>query len=168
MQLSEIIDTAIQPAMALLPDRMDSQMACVMLLAIGLQESRFNHRWQIVDPGRPDAMGPARGFWQFERGGGVAGVLRHPLSAEHARKLCQHYGVRADAGDVWQALSKPEMDGLAAGFARLLIWTDPRKLPAAGDAGAAWDLYIRTWRPGKPHRSTWDALYAQALTEVHR
>ena len=40
-----------------------STAADVLLLAIGLQESRFEHRQQIG--------GPARSFWQFERGGGV-------------------------------------------------------------------------------------------------
>ena len=51
-----------------------------MLLAIGLQESRLTHRRQIG--------GPARGLWQFERGGGVAGVLRHAASRDHALSVC--------------------------------------------------------------------------------
>src|SRR3546814_6857126 len=50
-----------------------------MLLAIGLQESRFLHRAQIG--------GPARGYWQFERGG-VHGVLSHHASKAEAGKLC--------------------------------------------------------------------------------
>ncbi|MCV6902125.1 MAG: hypothetical protein NTT76_05400, partial [Achromobacter xylosoxidans] len=70
MDLKKIIDTGISPALALLPAGMDTQAAHVMLLAIGLQESRFTHRQQIG--------GPARGFWQFEKGtrasrGGVWG-----------------------------------------------------------------------------------------------
>ena len=63
------------------------------------------------------------------------------------------------------------MDGrylLAAAFARLLLFTDPRRLPDVGDAGGAWNFYIRTWRPGKPRRATWDALYAQAQRVVNR
>ena len=48
-----------------LPDRMLSDEAVTMMLAIGYQESRFEHRRQI--------RGPARGFWQFEHGGGVVG-----------------------------------------------------------------------------------------------
>ena len=59
--------------------------------------------------------------------------------------------------------SRLELDDvLAAAFARLLLWTDPARLPRTGDADAAWALYLRTWRPGKPHRQTWDALHAQA------
>ena len=52
---------------------------------------------------------------------------------------------------------------LACAAARLLLFTDPRRLPALGDADDAWRLYLRTWRPGRPHRATWPELYAQAL-----
>ncbi|WP_199533145.1 hypothetical protein [Thiopseudomonas alkaliphila] len=69
--LKNVIQTAIDPALALLPARMKSKKAVVMMLAIGLQESRFIHRRQI--------KGPARGFWQFEKGGGVYGVLNHHI-----------------------------------------------------------------------------------------
>src|SRR5690606_26202246 len=163
MTLAEIRASAIAPALELLPDRMASDEAIVMLLAIGLQESRFQHRRQLVgNPPRP--TGPATGFWQFERGGGVVGVLQHHASRDHARTLCAARGVEPVSQSVWQALQHDDV--LAAGFARLLLWTDPFALPLLGDAQAAWDLYIRTWRPGKPHRQTWDALYQQALEEV--
>ena len=56
-------------------------------------------------------------------------------------------------------------DPLAAAFARLLLWTDPRPIPS-GSPQAAWDYYIRNWRPGKPHRHTWDAFYRQAEQAV--
>ena len=57
-------------------------------------------------------------------------------------------------------------DVLACAFARLLLFTDPRPLPALGNPQAAWDYYVRNWRPGKPHRDTWDALYAKALATI--
>lgn len=154
------IMNSINEAFALLPSKMDSKEARLMLLAIGLQESRFQHRRQLVgNPPRP--TGPATGFWQFERGGGVVGVLQHHASRDHARTLCAARGVELVSQSVWQALQHDDV--LAAGFARLLLWTDPFALPALGDAQGAWDLYLRTWRPGKPHRHTWDALYQQAL-----
>src|SRR5690554_397984 len=163
MPLSEIRASAIAPALELLPAQMTSPEAVVMLLAIGLQESRFQHRRQLVgSPPRP--TGPATGFWQFERGGGVTGVLSHRASQDHAHALCRSRDVSAAPAEVWAALQHDDV--LATGFARLLLWTDPHRLPALGDAQAAWDLYIRTWRPGKPHRHTWNALYAQALREV--
>ena len=52
--------------------------------------------------------------------------------------------------------------------ARLLLFTDPKRLPEVGDAKGAWNLYIRTWRPGKPHRGTWNDLYDQAVRVTRR
>lgn len=161
MNLKEIIDTAVSPALALLPTRMDTPAARVMLLAIGLQESRFTHRQQIG--------GPARGFWQFEKGtrasrGGVSGVFLHAASKGHLAALCKARSVACDPDAIYPALEYDDV--LAAGVARLLLWTDPRALPAVGDADAGWSLYLRTWRPGKPHPQTWPALYAQAIAAV--
>lgn len=55
---------------------MDSAAARCQMLAIGLQESRLQHRRQNG--------GPARGFWQFEKGGGVKGILFHETAQERA------------------------------------------------------------------------------------
>ncbi|CAB3905984.1 hypothetical protein LMG3328_04544 [Achromobacter ruhlandii] len=44
MDLKEVVERAIEPALVLLPARMDTPAVRVMLLAIGLQESRFEHR----------------------------------------------------------------------------------------------------------------------------
>ena len=55
-KLSDVVEKAIKPAFTLLPSRMRSREALVMLLAIGLQESLFKRRRQM-------ANGPARGFW---------------------------------------------------------------------------------------------------------
>lgn len=156
--------SALGPALRLLPASMDTPEARVMLLAIGLQESRLKSRWQIVDKRRPEVRGPARGLWQFERGGGVIGVLTHPATRELAHQVCDARGITSSARPVWTWLA--EDDVLAAAFARLLLWTDPKPLPALGRGGEAWALYLRTWRPGKPHASTWNGLYAQALAAV--
>lgn len=152
----EVRNGPVAEALLLLPAKMTSREAEVMLLAIGLQESRLTHRRQIG--------GPARGLWQFERGGGVAGVLRHPVSRDHAVRVCDARGVAPVPEQVYQRLEHDDV--LAAGLARLLLFTDPAKLPGLGDEEGAWQLYLRTWRPGKPHRHTWDALYAQALEAV--
>lgn len=108
--------------------------------------------------------GPARGFWQFEQGGGVRGVLTHAASAALARQVCEVRGVAPTSAAVYAQLESDDV--LAAAFARLLLWTDPARLPAVGDSQGAWDLYARTWRPGKPHPQTWPALHAQAVAEV--
>lgn len=151
---------SIDEAMSILPERMDSKEARVMLVAIGLQESRLIYRRQLVgNPPRP--TGPATGLWQFERGGGVVGVLQHNATRTHARTLCGARNVKPEPQAVWQALQYDDV--MAAGFARLLLWSDPHSLPEIGNKQAAWDLYIRTWRPGKPKPEFWDALYDQAL-----
>jgi len=166
MTLNEIREQAITPALALLPARMSSSEAELMLLVIGLQESRFQHRRQLVgSPPRP--TGPAKSFWQAELGGGmVTGLLRYhdDRVRDLAVGLCAVRGVDPSPRAVWDAIERDDV--LAAGLARLLLWTDPARLPALGDADGAWQLYVRTWRPGKPHRSTWPALYGQALAEV--
>lgn len=139
-----------------LPGKFDSPEASVMLLAIGLQESRFLHRQQVG--------GPARSFWQFERGGGVIGVLTHRATAKHAHALC----VLRDIAPTKEAVYARMLDDdlLGCGFARLLLYSDPNPLPQLGHAEAAWDYYIANWRPGKPHRGSWDRLYSQALATV--
>ncbi|WVM93520.1 hypothetical protein ULG90_06320 [Halopseudomonas pachastrellae] len=73
MTLDQIRRGPIAAALSLLPDRMASPEAEVQMLAIGLQESRFEHRHQIG--------GPAHSWWQMELGGGVRGVLTHPAVA---------------------------------------------------------------------------------------
>jgi hypothetical protein len=157
--MSTIPHAAINAALALLPGAMDTPEARVMLLAIGLQESRFAHRRQLVgSPPRP--TGPAKGFWQFERGGGCRGVITHPASRYWMARVCHQRGVALTAQALWDAIEHDDV--LAAAAARLLLFTDPRRLPQLGDEAAAWQTYIRVWRPGKPHRHTWPALHAQA------
>lgn len=157
MTLTEVRRQAIEPAFQLLPARMESAEATLMLLAIGLQESRFEHRRQI--------KGPARSFWQAEKGGGmVHGVLRHPATRKHALAACDARGVQPVDETVYVAIEHDDV--LAAALARLLLFTDPFPLPKLGDAAGAWDYYLRTWRPGKPHPQTWPGLYAQALEVV--
>ena len=149
----QILHGPVKDALAVFPPHMTSNEAHVLLLAIGLQESRFTTRRQI--------KGPARGFWQFEKNGGVKGVLTHASSKEHAEQICDFCLVEPDVGLVYRSLETDDV--LAAGFARLLLYTDPKPLPEVGDFRGAWDYYIRTWRPGEPHRHTWDQLYAQAM-----
>jgi hypothetical protein len=154
--IQSIYQDAILPAFEILPKQMRSPEATVMMIAIGLQESRLEYRRQIG--------GPARGLWQFERGGGVKGVCTHGASRYWVSELCKARGVAFDVATIYNTLEKDDI--LAAGCARLLLFTDPKKLPNVEDNVGAWQLYIRVWRPGKPHRHTWDAFHAQALKFV--
>lgn len=136
-----------------------------MLIAIGLQESRFVHRDQVVAGKAPGQVGPATGFWQFERNGGVAGVMQHVRSGPIARAAADAAGVAWDKDAIWRAFTTPAGDDLAASFARLLLFTDPAPLPAAAVSAEedAWGYYLRNWRPGKPHRATWGAFWREAV-----
>lgn len=151
------IHDAIDQAMRLLPERMDTPAARVMLLAIGLQESGFKARRQMDG-------GPARGYWQFERGGGVLGVMGHRAVQYLAQDVCRARGVEWSTGAVHDALEHDDV--LAAAFARLLLWTDPKPLPAIGNPQEAWALYDRAWRPGKPRPEHWRANYTEAVRSV--
>jgi len=151
----EIDESAIGPAMKLLPVGMDTPRARIHLLTTGLQESGLTQRVQM-------GGGPARGLLQFEQGGGVRGVLEHPSTINLAAWACRARKVTPNARAVWEALETDDV--LAMAFGRLLMWTDPYKLPS--DAKGGWDLYMRTWRPGKPHADTWPAFYARAENYV--
>lgn len=143
----------------LLPGRMCTPRATAMLLAIGLQESKFLHRQQV--------NGPARGFWQFEAGGGVTGVLTHPETADQARQvlLRLRYPASLSPGAVHGLLANNDV--LAAAFARLLLWTVAGALPLPTQASAGWRQYMEGWRPGKPHPETWTAYFTSAWQRVH-
>lgn len=159
------VDDAMNQAFGMLPAQMDTIQARVMMYAIGLQESGFEHRFQVVS-GNPDAKGPARGYWQFERGGGVRGVMQHHKTEDYAERMCHVRGVPFKFDDVWQRLETDDV--LAACFARLLLWADPATIPAMSDQHGAWDCYVRNWRPGKPHEKRWFENHAQAVVHADR
>lgn len=156
---AHVVPKILQPAAALLPIKMNSVQSLVMLVAIGLQESGFLFARQMGN-------GPARGYWQFEKGGGVRGVMEHERSSALALIVCRERGVPWDRQSVWASLETDDV--LAAVFARLLLWTDPKALPPAAPsaADAAWAMYLRNWRPGKPHPARWPGNHAEALRLV--
>lgn len=158
LDIKDILHFAINPVLEhLLPPSMNSVEARAMLIAIALQESRLDYRRQ-----RPVAH--ARGYWQFERGGGVAGVLTHPLTKLHAREICARLDYDPSPAVIWEAIE--DNDILAASFARLLLWTDYARLPAKHESSLGWAIYLRTWRPGKPHPQTWNAFFTEAWTAI--
>lgn len=159
----DLVARFVIPATFALMPSIASKEAAILLLAIGLQESRFQHRHQLG--------GPARGFWQFERGG-LRGVLRHRVTALPAQRFAHQLGyplLSSDGTDddldyLHQALEHNDI--LACGFARLLLYTLPDALPGPNEPDRAWTHYLAAWRPGRPHRSTWDALHGAAVSQV--
>lgn len=162
----------VDPALGILPAKMRSDLARIMLCAIALQESRLAHRWQVIDLKRPEVKGPARGLLQFERGtrasrGGVWGVYLHEESRDHLEDLCRARDCDFHPDAIYAQIERDDI--LAAGVARLLLWTDPKALPPEGATEEAWELYLRTWRPGAAQRQyqtlrdKWSGNYKQAL-----
>lgn len=132
---------------------MSSDNATAMLIAIALQESGVRLRHQI--------SGPALGFWQFELAG-VRGVMEHRHTQLPLRAVLRilRYPENLTPFGLHSAIE--HNDVLAACFARLLLWTDPRALPGAGQSEAAWQVYLATWRPGKPRPEPWAGHFADA------
>jgi len=160
---ADVVSEVIIPSFSLLPLKMHSAKAVVLQAAIGGQESGYRVRDQI-DRNGADVTGPALGLWQFEKNGGVKGVMSFAGTQEIAKYVCETRGVDFDFRKVWLALETDDI--LASAFARLLLWTDTAPLPLIGDAESAWRYYLRTWRPGKPHHSRWQDNYNAAITAV--
>ena len=149
----------IEAGLALLPVTLRTAHAKVLLYATSRQENPKRLPKQVG--------GPAVGDYQFESGGGVKGVLEHPSTATLAASVCKARGIAASRLTVYEALQTDPV--LAAAFARLLYYTDPGQIPAVGDEDGAWDVYLRTWRPGafkrQPGtlRTKWSKSYNAAL-----
>ena len=153
----DILKTFILPGLALLPPGMDSPEARAMLYAIGMQESlRFKHRRQVG--------GPAHGFWQFERGGGISGVLGHAATRGHILKVCAELVISPTEDECYEAVTYN--DPLACCFARLLLWTLPTSLPLRDGSQRGWEQYLSAWRPGKPHPETWEGYFKEAWERI--
>jgi len=149
----------IAAGLALLPAKMDSLAASILLYCTNLQENPKRLPQQVG--------GPAVGDYQFEKGGGVKGVMTHHAVADLTRSVCTQRQVAFVAGSVYEALKTDPI--LAAALARLLYYTDPKALPDVGDESETWALYLRTWRPGayarQPEelRAKWKKNYALAM-----
>lgn len=147
----------IPAALALLPGAMGSREARAMLLAIGLQESRFQHRRQMGN-------GPARGFWQFERAGGVAEILQNSSTKPIIEPIVNMFLFTPTPLACHEAIQNHDV--LAVCFARLLLWVDPRPMPSPIEHEKGWRIYLARWRPGKPHEATWRANFDAAWSVV--
>jgi hypothetical protein len=164
MNPEDFLSSIIDPGLALLLEMGGpsiTNMARRMMLSIALQESGpgLSARYQNSPAASP---GPARGWWQFEQGGGTAGVLQHSASRALALLACERFCVVNSPAAVWRALEGHDM--LAVCFARLLLWTDPKPLP--DNAASGWEYYLRNWRPGKPHAQVWPGHWQTAMKAV--
>lgn len=165
--IPEYLKTAVAQGLALLPDTMDTPDARLALYAISKQETPNGDRRQIIKvDGKLVPQGPAKGLWQFERGG-CLGVVNHRASRAHMQRVCKERDVDFTSAALWNAIEFDDV--LAAAAARLLLYTDPRPLPGRGDVEGLWKVYTSVWRPGalarqpKELRAKWTLSYNQAL-----
>lgn len=161
----------ISSAFALLPGQMNTRESRAMMLAIGLHESGFRARVQGGQV-RYDKVirgsGPARGFWQFERAGGVAEILTSPDTKDLVEPICRMMLYEATPAAVHPALA--DNDVLAAIFCRLLLWRDPRPMPTPNEQEKGYKIYLRNWRPNPEaaarHAGAWSRNFDEAWALV--
>lgn len=159
-----ILQQFVFPGLRLLPEKMDSPEVRVLMVAIGLQESRFQDRYQL--PG-----GPGRSFWHFDEIA-IARILTHPSTVAFTRQVCNFLRIKHCTSSCY--ISIAYNDALASVFARLNLWieenfiSDPVDLPLLGQVDKAWSYYIRVWNPEKPRPELWDEFYSQAVRIVKR
>lgn len=149
----------IPAALGLLPGAMTSPEARAMLLATGLQESEFHARRQ-GGHGTTPGQGPARSFWQFERMGGVAEILTGPTTAPIIIPICRMFLYEPTPAVCHVAIENHDV--LAACFARLLLYVDPRTMPSPIETDKGWSIYLKNWRPGAPRPADWPRNFARA------
>lgn len=114
--------------------------------------------------GRILRLGVSPAANRLREGGGVRGVLKHPSTKRIIQDVIFKLGIHAE--ECYNCLA--EDDDLAAAFARLLLYTDPKPLPSlTSDPGESWEYYLRNWKPGKPHRETFDAFLLHAREAVN-
>lgn len=159
MKVDLFYAAVVKPALVLLAELPEiklpaSDKAAALITAIAGQEGAWKFRRQIG--------GPARGFWQFEKMGGAIELFQK--TPKQLKALCDYLDIPFVLPDVFEAMAWN--DTLACAMARLLLWQDPHALPEVGAKVAAWDYYIRNWRPGAPHPDAWGLNYDTAVTVV--
>ncbi len=147
----EIFSNIIFPcAFKFMAPKLNSNAARAMLLAIGWQESDFEHRKQLG--------GPAQGYFQFEMIG-VRGSLMHHRTGKIVRAIAGVMGYE-NAKEIHPALENNDL--LATVLARYNLYNFPGALPDRGDAEEGWRQYLDQWRPGRPRHERWEERFNQA------
>jgi len=156
MTPADFVWRVLEPGLALLPRNMDTPEARVFLTAVAGQESHWRFRLQIG--------GTARGYYQCELRGAVAGVLGSPATSMQFAAVCRTLDIEPSAPEVYEAIAW--CDALATALARLIPWMEPAPLPVIGDVGGSWTCYERCWKPGRPAPERWPGCYSAALAAL--
>lgn len=137
--------------------------ARAMLVAFACQETELKARVQLIArDGRLQPTGPARSFWQLERIA-VTELLRNPRTQGWVREVAERLRFQPTVDELHTHIAWNDQLGCA--LARLNLWLDPHPLPPAvlHAQGEAWQTYLRSWRPGKPHGERWPWSWASAM-----
>ncbi|MGD9729712.1 MAG: hypothetical protein AB7V39_25505 [Nitrospiraceae bacterium] len=162
-----LLKTAIIPALSLIDPSLDTPAARAMLICIALQESGLRARRQMLearDHWWESKPGPANGLWQFERDGGVRGVMRHAAASAIVLPVIDALLYPRDPYAVHEALI--HNDVLACVLARALLYSTPDAMPRPGESEKGWAIYLKAWRPGKAHVDPWANNYRTAWAAV--
>lgn len=160
----------IEAGLALLPDTLRSIDAKVQVYATSIQENPTRVPRQLIKKdGNLQPVGPAAGDYQFEKTGGIRGLVnfKSPRLQQMLDHVCAERMWGKNEDTLFGAVQVDPI--LAAALARLLYFTDAGALPKAGAEQYAWDVYLRTWRPGayerdpKGLRAKWSKSYAEAM-----
>lgn len=141
MSKRQFFKETIRLALSLLPAKLNTELACKYLLAIGYQESKFIRRTQI--------SGPAIGYWQFE----LPTIDLVYQKAEQSLGFIMNF-LDIPTRDIYTAFKYNEI--LQAAFARWLLYFDPSPLVPIEQLEESWNIYLSAWRPGKPRKDAWE------------
>lgn len=187
MMTPELLLPTIVLGLNQMPEKYRSRDAAAMILAICCQEQglgggEFASRQQLVmRSGKKRAVGPAKGWCQFERAG-IAALLTHTATSYQLHLQAESRGYpRGGAQLHWYRDTLHNAvkfdDVLMTQLARLNLWWHPGRLPCfmhidgielnAAQREYGWGYYLKTWGPGKPHKRRWAHAWrkAQRLTE---
>lgn len=161
-KLSDAMQFMINPGLSLLPKKYGAVEAKAMLLTIALQESGLTDRRQVLNS---EKSGPARGYLQFERNG-IFGVLNHQSIKHIIHPVLDRINYSSTVETCHDAVEHNDM--LACVFGRLLLWSSSLPLPKKHEHEKGWDLYVSTWRPGKPRPETWPGFFNESWNFIMR
>ena len=163
-----LLKTAIIPALSLLDPKLDTPAARALLICIALQETGLRARRQMLearDHWWESKPGKGHGFWQFERDGATRGVMvRHAAASAIVLPVIDALLYPRDPYAVHEALI--HNDVLACVLARALLYSTPDAMPRPNEADKGWAIYLKAWRPGKPHSEAWPENYRIAWEAV--
>jgi len=161
-------DLILPAALKFFPANYSSKEARAEILTIGLQESDFVHRQQLIGSKAHwwlSINGPATGFQQFELVG-VTEVLRNPATRQRALYVCDLFGYPPEPSVIHKALVHNDL--LGAVWSRLALWRVREPLAKENNPEEGWRQYIQIWAPGKAKPLKWLACWEEAWRVVNK